>query len=71
MAPPLGMIFLQSGLHFGGNCFILPMIGFLLSRCTTCHPKGKILVVAIYTGHQESTKGKVGVPRSFLYLGGT
>jgi len=50
---------------------IRPMFGFLHSRYTTCHLKGKVPVVAIYIGHQGSMKGKVGVQRSFLYLGGT
>ena len=48
-----------------------PMIGFLRSTCTTCHLEGKVPVVAIYIGHQGSTKGKVGVQRSFLSVGGT
>ena len=69
-----GGFFLQSGRHFGGNFIkhrFRPMIGFLRSTCTTCHLEGKIPVVAIYTGHQESTKGKVGVQRSFLSRGDT
>jgi hypothetical protein len=74
VALPLGMSFLQSGLHFGGKFIkrrFRPMIGFLRSTCTNCHLEGKIPVVAIYNGHRESMKGRVGVPRSFLYQGGT
>jgi len=48
-----------------------PMIGFLRSRCTTCHLKGKVPAVANDIGHQGSMKGKVGVQRSSLYVGGT
>jgi len=46
------------------------MIGSLHSTYTFYHRKGKVLGVAIYIGHQGSTKGKAEAGRSFLYLGG-
>ena len=47
------------------------MIGFLRSTCTFYRLKGKELGVANDIGHRESMKGKVEVPKNFLYLGGT
>ena len=46
------------------------MIGSLHSTYTFYHRKGKVLGLAIYIGHQGSTKGMVGVMKSFLFLGG-
>ena len=47
---------------------MLPTIGCLRSTYTFYRLKGKELGVAMYMNHRESMKGKVGVPRNFLYL---
>jgi hypothetical protein len=47
------------------------MIGSPRSTCTFYRPKGMGLGVANDIGHRGSMKGRVEVPRSYLYLGDT
>jgi len=46
------------------------MIESLRSKYTSLHPPVGTRGLAIDTGHQGSMKGKVGVLKSFLSLGG-
>ena len=74
VASPLGMFFLQSGLHFGGNLFTFqfrPMIGSLRSTCTFYRLKDMELEVSRYTCRRGSMKDTVEASKSYPCLGGT